>query len=299
MQEGRFKTEDGVELFYQKVGSGPQVVIVPAGLFTFDGLKPLASKERTLIFYDMRNRGRSQHLSDLTKVSIQDDVRDLEAVRAHFRAKKFTPIGYSYLGLMVMLYTKDHPENVERIVQLGPVPLKFGTKFPAEFDNTNDRSVFDGAKYEELQRLQKEGFDQKSPREYCEKDWAFYQVGLVADPPKNLDRLPDPCSMENEWPVNLRKHMRKHFGESVMPLDVPREEMSSRVTQPVLTIHGKKDRNAPYGAGREWSKILPNGRLLTLENAAHNSWADEPEKVMRAIDGFLKGKWPAESAKMP
>ena len=42
-------------------------------------------------------------------------------------------------------------------------------------------------------------------------------------------------------------------------------------TQPVLTIHGRKDRNAPYGAGREWASLLPNARLLTLDRAAHQS----------------------------
>jgi pimeloyl-ACP methyl ester carboxylesterase len=169
VEEGRFKTPDGVELFYQKVGSGKQVVIIPGGLFSFDGLKPLANKDRTVIFYDMRNRGRSQHIDDMSKITIEGDVADLEAVRAHFKAQKFTPIGYSYLGMMVMLYAKDHPDRVERVVQLGPVPLKFGTEYPAEFDNTRDRSVVDGAKYAELERLEKQGLKEKEPQIFCEK----------------------------------------------------------------------------------------------------------------------------------
>jgi proline iminopeptidase len=298
VEEGRLKTPDGVELFYQKIGTGKQVVIAPAALFLFDGLKPLAAKDRTLIFYDMRNRGRSEHLEDLSKVSIEADVADLEAVRAHFKADKFIPIGYSYLGLMVMLYAKDYPEHVSRIVQLGPVPLKFGTKYPQEFDHTRDRTVFDGEKYQETQRLQKEGYDQSHPREFCEKQWEFFRVMLVADPPRNLDRLQSPCSMPNEWPANLNRHMERHFGGSVMKLDVPWSDITSKVTQPVLTIHGMKDRNAPYGASREWASKLKNARLITLENAAHNSWADEPDKVVRAINQFLKGKWPAEARKV-
>ena len=104
--------------------------------------------------------------------------------------------------------------------------------------------------------------------------------------------------MENEWPVNLDKHMEKHFGGSVMKLNVPWSAITGVVKRPVLTIHGKKDRNAPYGAGLEWAQRLPNARLLTLENAAHNSWADEPEKVVKAIDTFLKGKWPESAEKI-
>jgi pimeloyl-ACP methyl ester carboxylesterase len=52
-----------------------------------------------------------------------DDVRDMEAVRKHFAAEKTTPIGYSYMGLPVMLYAHDDPQHVGRIVQLDPVPI--------------------------------------------------------------------------------------------------------------------------------------------------------------------------------
>jgi pimeloyl-ACP methyl ester carboxylesterase len=57
---------------------------------------------------------------------------------------------------------------------------------------------------------------------------------------------------------------------------------------PVLTIHGTKDRNAPYGAGREWARNLPNARLLTAEGAAHQVWVDRPE-VLAQIREFLEG----------
>jgi formylglycine-generating enzyme len=84
----------------------------------------------------------------------------------------------------------------------------------------------------------------------------------------------------------------------VQKLNVSKQDVAAKVTMPVLTIHGKKDRNAPYGAGREWAQFLPDARLITLENAAHNSWADEPELIVRAIDTFLAGKWPPEAEKI-
>jgi pimeloyl-ACP methyl ester carboxylesterase len=67
------------------------------------------------------------------------------------------------------------------------------------------------------------------------------------------------------------------------------------VRQPVLTIHSTCDRNAPYGAGREWASLLPDTRLLTIDGAAHQSWADAPERVFGAIDRFLSGEWPQEA----
>jgi proline iminopeptidase len=136
--EGFVTVEQGVELYYVKVGSGAQTVILPARLFTFEDFRWLAGRY-TLISYDMRNRGRSSRVEDLARISLAADVADLEAIRRHFGVDKPHLIGYSYLGLMVMLYALDHPQHVERIVQLGPVPLKFGTEYRPEYVATDRR----------------------------------------------------------------------------------------------------------------------------------------------------------------
>jgi pimeloyl-ACP methyl ester carboxylesterase len=52
-----------------------------------------------------------------------------------------------------------------------------------------------------------------------------------------------------------------------LALDIPKESIA-KVTAPVLTIHGRKGRNAPYGGGREWDMLLPNARLITIDAAA-------------------------------
>ncbi len=44
--------------------------------------------------------------------TIQSDMKDLEAVRRHFNIDNSFPIGYSYLGRMVMMYAMDHPDRV-------------------------------------------------------------------------------------------------------------------------------------------------------------------------------------------
>jgi proline iminopeptidase len=294
-ESGYVTTADGVRLFYQKVGNGKQTVIIPAALFLADDFRQLADG-RTLIFYDMRNRGRSDAVNDMSKVTIDEDVRDLEAIRAHFRVKSFSTIGYSYLGLMVMLYAKEHPDRVERVVQLGPVPLKFGTEYPPQFTNKDDEKIVDGAKYREMKKLESEGYDRSHPREYCEMQWDVLRVRLVGDA-AHVERLRNSnCDLPNEWPVNLNRHFEAHF-TSVQKLDVPWSDMQ-RVKVPVLTIHGTKDRNAPYGSGREWASKLPNARLLTVEGAAHNSWVDAPEIIFPAVREFLNGKWPQAAKKV-
>ena len=72
----------------------------------------------------------------------------------------------------------------------------------------------------------------------------------------------------------------------------PTREAFSEVTAPVLIIHGRQDRSAAYGGGRDWARLLPNARLLTIESAAHIPWIEEPDLVMHSIRSFLNGTWP-------
>jgi proline iminopeptidase len=291
--EGFVATDDGERIFYRKLGSGEQTVIVPGGLFFGTSLDEL-SKSRTLILYDLRNRGRSSTITNLAKVSIGNDVRDLETVRAHFGVNKFSPIGWSYLGLMVVLYAKEHPTSVSRIVQIGPVPLKFGTTYESGTVNADDPT--NTTQREELERLETQGYPETHAEEYCRKQWDLTRIRLVGDR-ASVSRLNiDPCATRNEWPLNLDSHFDTLF-ISISKLEVQPDEITRAVNVPVLTIHGTKDRNAPYGAGREWAAMLPNARLLTVKNAAHAVWADDPS-IVSAIDKFLRGEWPEGAEKL-
>src|SRR5688572_2076872 len=120
IEEGFITTPDGVKLFYRKLGRGPLTAIVPLDFVMFDQVKQFANIA-TIITYDLRNRGRSGKSKDVT---IQDDVKDLETVRQHFKLEKFVPIGFSYLGRVVIMYAVEHPTRVSRIIQLGPLGNK-------------------------------------------------------------------------------------------------------------------------------------------------------------------------------
>jgi pimeloyl-ACP methyl ester carboxylesterase len=295
LENGYVKTHDGYRLYYEKAGSGKQTVILPGRLFMMQDFKKLA-EGRTLIAYDMRNRGKSDRVEDIAAITIENDVRDLEAVRRHFNASKFTPIGYSYLGLMVVLYAAQHPERVERIVQIGPVPRKWDTEFPAHLQNRDLKEIIPSDEWSELEKAREEGLKEKSPREYCLKHWNVLSRRMLVANQEKRNEVPVPCDMENEWPINFERHLKAHFEGSVQKLDVKKEYVQ-QVKVPVLTIHGKKDRNAAYGAGREWALTLPNGRLITVENGAHQVWVDDP-RVLDEIDTFLRGQWPKRAERI-
>lgn len=286
-EEGFVPTPDGVKLHYRKVGQGPVTLIVPLGLVLYDAMKQFADVA-TVITYDLRSRGRSTRAQDVNTLTIDQDVKDLETVRAHFKVEQFVPVGYSYLGKMVVMYAAAHPDRVRRIVQMGPVANE-------EPPRTPQRVVEDfgapAADRERWQKLRAEGAMEKSPRDFCLAQWQVMRYYMVGDP-KNAAgvQVDEMCSLENEWPL----HLDPTFA-SVAPSiskSVLTGEQLKKVTMPSLIIHGTKDRNAAYDGGRSWLKLLPDARLVTIPGAAHAMWVDDPVTTFAAIRHFLRGEWP-------
>jgi pimeloyl-ACP methyl ester carboxylesterase/ketosteroid isomerase-like protein len=294
-EEGFVTADDGAKLHFRRIAGGPTTLVVPLEFVVFDDWKQLADVA-TVIAYDPRNRGRSEPIKDGTRLTIQDDVKDLEAVRKHFKLETFVPVGYSYLGLMVALYAMEHPERVARMVQVGPVPIKWDTEYPKHLTHGREDAGVPEADLAAFREMKEKGQSAKAPREFCEAQWKVLRYHLVGDA-AHVSRLASSCALENEWPSNFDKHLDASFG-SVQKLRVAKADLAAKLTMPVLTIHGTKDRNAPYGGGREWAMTLPNARLVTVEGAAHQAWADDPVIVFGSVREFLRGSFPLGSEKV-
>ncbi|HYU42222.1 MAG TPA: alpha/beta hydrolase [Vicinamibacteria bacterium] len=280
--EGYVTTDDGLRLWFQTVGSGPQVVVLPNGFHLLADFSCLAPG-RTLVFYDVRNRGRSDTVTypALLERGIHNDVDDLDALRRHFGLDRLTLIGHSYMGLMVILYAMKYPAHVDRIVQIGAMGPHYDKPYPADITNTDPvlRDVFAN-----LGEIEKERASYK-PEEFCRKFWSVLRVIYVTDP-RDADKIHwDRCDLPNER--NFMPYWTGAILPSIQSLTLTAEDFA-KVEAPVLTVHGTKDRSAPYGGGRAWASLLRNARLLSLEGAGHAPWIEEGPAVFVGIETILR-----------
>lgn len=293
-ESGLVETAPGVSVYFERYGNGPRVILVPNRLHMPE-FHHLARPDRTLILYDMRNRGRSARVEDPARITITGDVEDVEALRRRFGAERISLVGYSYLGLMTALYMAQHPDRVERLVQIGPVPRQFGTAYPATQMSGEETLSEDGAAARRAWAAARETATLQSDQlALCRLQRAASSYWLVGNP-TNHSRVPDTCVYENEHPFPAQRHLNAHFAD-LQSRDFPKARFVS-LTQPVLTIHGRLDRNAPYGAGLEWAATFPNARLVTVPEGAHQVWLDDPG-VLDDIDRFLDGAWPARAVSL-
>src|SRR5215207_1742134 len=128
----------GISIFERRIGRGPPTVVLHGGPgahhdYLLPGFDSLAGN-RELIYYDQRGGGRSP-VSRETPVGWREHVADLEDLRQQWGLEHLTLAGYSWGGLLALLYSIEFPDRVTRLALVSPAPawrearLEFESRF--------------------------------------------------------------------------------------------------------------------------------------------------------------------------
>ncbi len=80
--------------------------------------------------------------------------------------------------------------------------------------------------------------------------------------------------------IRMVRHLRK-------TVDDPIELRLPRVQAPALVVRGRYDQSVSQGWAERFSSLLPDGRLVLVEGAAHNVSYGAPHLAARLIQAFL------------
>jgi proline iminopeptidase len=282
VSEGFVQVDEGVDLYYRSAGTGPPVTLVPNGLHLARDFEPLAAG-RKIVFYDVRNRGRSSTVTDESKLTrgIHHDVDDLDRVRQHFEADRVDLIGHSYAGVIVLLYAQHYPARVRRVVAIGTLGPRPAAQYepPLSYRDAVMTSVF-----ARLGGLEKER-QSLAPTEFCERFWSILREIYVTDSADAVRIQWSRCDLPNE--LAFRSYWTRYLLPSLNALALTADQLRS-ITAPTLFVHGTNDRSAPIGGAHDWASSLPNARLVAVKNGGHAPWIEAPDVVFEAMRDFLQ-----------
>lgn len=295
-KEGYVTEADGVQLFYRMVGKGKDVAIFlhgGPGLNMNDGgfdLEPLA-KGRTLLMYDQRGGGRSTLVQDPNLLTVSHHVRDLEALRQHFGIKRMTLIGLSWGSGLAALYATEHPERVDRLLLISPMPPADQPFWKQRIAKVNaligDQEV---ARLKELRELMAQASDAEIValcREYVRIVGRPYFV----DPSAFARMRGDLCAGS---PAALRNQQIANAAVWRSLGDYDFRPLLAKLMMPTLIVEGALT-TVPIDATRAWAATMPNARLLLVPEAGHLHFIERPAPFFAAAERFLRGKWPKEA----
>lgn len=296
--EGFVFVRPGLHLYYHVLGEGPETVVVPNANWLAELLQPLAAEgsRRRLILYDPRSRGRSSAVTDGRRLSLEEDVADLEAVRRYFGLERMALLGSSYHAAITALYALDYPERVERMLLVCPITPRRPGEWLQETPTSEELTYPPGIP--RLEEMRREGLDRDDPVAFCRAWFTYFLLPAQMGELSAAARFPldDVCSFPNEWPQNAMSLYFRHVIPKIKGWDFrPR---LAELRRPLLVMQGTDDL-VPEEASREWAAYAGDARFLRIEGSGHHPYLERPQEFFPAADAFLSGGWPEGAETVP
>lgn len=258
-------------------------MLVPLGAMLLDSLGPRAAAH-TYVFYDPRQRGRSDSLPDSTRATFDNDVADLEAVRSALGISRVAVLGYDYFAAVAVAYAARHPSRVTRLVLVSPIEPS--DSLTMAYDPPERLARLDTTTARALVKARAFGTDTLDPAGYCRQFWTVNAPIFVGD--TTIAAVVDPtwCDLRQETPAWLGRHLGHVFASLGEDRDFT--SLARRVRVPAVVIHGDRDLVASAAGAEAWVRLLPNARLVMLPGIGHLPFIEAPGRLMEVVGGFLQ-----------
>ncbi|HEU5259957.1 MAG TPA: alpha/beta hydrolase [Gemmatimonadales bacterium] len=269
---------NGVRLHTRSVGDGPPIVVLHGGpgahhdylLPQYDRL----ARGRALLYYDQRGGGRSPVPRE-APVGWRDHVADLDTLRASWGFERLTLLGYSWGGLLAVLYALEHPERIARLALVSPAPVT--SQGRREFERRFEARMAEPWITRSRAELSASGLAQRDPEKYRRLAFALSVAGYFRDPSHAKEMTPFRITARTQQAVwdslgdyDLRDCLRQTFPRGRAPR--------------ALVVHGIYD-PIPIESARETAALLDTGVIeLATGHAPH---VEATEDFVRTLHGFL------------
>lgn len=228
--------------------------------------------EYELVFYDQRGGGRSK-TDGRDPITWQTQVDDLALVAHELIAGPLTLVGYSWGGLLAMLYASGRrTPHTARLVLIDPAPPSRAHRreFEAAFAERQNSAWVRA----ERAALAASGFRETDPEAFRQRSFELSVAGYFADP-----------SLARELtPFRVASRVQQSIWDSLGEFDLLPSLGELRI--PALVVHGRQD-PIPLASSQAAAAAL-GGRLVVLNDCGHVPYVERPAPLFAAIRTFLR-----------
>jgi proline iminopeptidase len=229
-----------------------------------------------LLFYDQRGGGQSKE-SVPTHVTWETQVDDLAAVVAELAIEPLSIVGYSWGGLLALLYARAAAAGrvaaePARLALIDPAPVSkaYRAQFEAEFARRQQGPVIQGMREE----LAASGLRERDPAAYRQRAFELSVAGYFANPNRATDLTP----------FRVTGRVQQSIWESLGNFDLTGD--LAAVHCPSIVIHGRQD-PIPLQSS-ESIAIALKAEFVALDDCGHVPYVEQPAKLFSALKRFLR-----------
>jgi class 3 adenylate cyclase len=258
------RTADGVSIAFWTLGEGMPLVHLP---FAFSHVQmewqipecrcwyERLAEKRKLVRYDPRGFGLSER--DITELSLDAWLLDVEAVADRLRLERFALLGLLHTGPAAIAYADRHPERVSRLILWGAFAR-----------------ASEWAPWPEIEAV----------RALAGRAWQTFTETVArttlgwsqGEPARRYAAM----IRESCTPEVLQAAFR-----AIEQFDVA--GLLPQVRAPTLVLQRRQVPVADVGIARGLASGIPDARLVLLEGESDAPYLGDMEAVLQAIDEFL------------
>ncbi|MDQ6610922.1 MAG: alpha/beta hydrolase, partial [Gemmatimonadota bacterium] len=276
-----FATRTAVPLYWREDGpvdADPLVLLHGGPGASHEYLYPQClalAKTHRVFTYDQRGGGQSK-TDDREPITWRTQVHDLAALVTEFRLAPLTLVGYSWGGLLAMLYAIEAHQHRElmplsRLVLISPAPIT------RSWRNDFEHNLAERGRSPEIAAMREE-LNDSALREH---DYAAYRHRAFELSVAGY--FSDPRRAESLTPFRVMGRVQQSIWESLGDFDL--SDSLRAVAVPVLVVHGRQD-PIPLASAEAAAKAL-KGELVVLDDCGHVPYVEQPEALFASIEEFL------------
>lgn len=269
---------EGAELHYVIEGKGIPCLVLGHS----ESARRIWSQELRnhfkFVFMDLRHEARSNSSLEVSKITLETYLDDIDKVRQTLGLDKTAVFGHSHHGLIALEYARKYPQYTTYVVMTGCTPYTAwgaGDEF-WDSDASNERKMIFEQNWE---RLPQNLLDQLSPKERQVKTYIAMTPKLLYDPKGDLSNIVD--AFENDKDVFL------HY-QLVILKDYDIAKRPGQVETPVFLAIGRYDYVSPYYLWDDRKDTLPNLSYNLFEKSGHFPMVEERDLFDTRLMEWIK-----------
>ena len=274
-----FTTPDGLTLAFERRGSGPLLVCHPGGPGgSAAEFRDFAGLDDTFELLLLCPRG-SLGSDPADDYSLASYVRDVEALGEHLDVEQVDLLGFSHGGCVAIAYAAAHPGRVRRLLLVDTLAV-WGEEAEAAMQRgvearSGESWFADAAK----------AIEEEQAGEFASA--AELIANLRRQIPLYFHRWAGNEQTGRDLAADFAEAKPLHYFNTVeFPTLDLREELRS-IEAPTLVVVGDDDFICGPACADSIVRELSNGQLVTIPEAGHLVYVEQPEAFRAALTAFL------------
>jgi proline iminopeptidase len=233
--------------------------------------------EHRLVTYDQRGGGRSRSDGDRAPIGWREQVADVERVALELRVAPLDLVGYSWGGLLAMLYAIEAAEGRSgtapaslALVDPAPATRAFREAFEQEFARRQAGPAVAALREE----LQGSGLKERDPEAFRQRSFEISVAGYFADPRRARDLTP----------FRVTGRVQQSIWQSLGDYDIL--PALQRVGLPAFVVHGRED-PIPLASSQAVARALGT-ECIVLHDCGHVPYVEQPMQLFPPLLAFLR-----------